>query len=664
MRLLFPLLLTGICAFADTPLHPKFLLLDAQGREVVESGEPVSTMKTCGECHDTEYIESHSYHSAVGFDERDTRPGAHEWDLSPGMFGRWDVLRYRRLTVSGEESFDLGVAEWIRAFGDRHVGGGPALRSRTGKLLSSLDPGDAVDPETHVLAGGRPVPWDWKASGAVEMNCFLCHLRNPADNRRIEALKSGRFRWAATATLANTGLVERTERGGWGYVRRRFTADGEVIQDAIGITNPRSANCGICHGIVHSGPEPLQTTRGLKSWETESKGQVYSAQRISESSLNLLGKATLSRPWDIHAARLLNCIDCHHSLNNPASFFEASRSRPRHLAFDARRMSLSDYLERPSHHFAKGESAQGNVARRLDGTMRRCEDCHAAEAIHAEWLPNPKRHLQTLLCETCHIPQVYATARKQTDWTVLTRSGEPRVEYRGIEGDPADPAALITGFEPVILPRYQKNGKVRHGPHNLSTSWYWVGGDPPRPVRQVELSAAFFGKDGRYHLDLLDALGVDGSGTLSTLDSAAKVEAVRERLEAVGVADPRIEGSIQPLSLHHNVAAADFATRRCESCHTTDSRMTRPFEISSYVPAGATAQVVPDSNTRMPGRLYRAEDGRLLYEPVPTASGRYVIGRDRAGWIDILGALLVIGTVAGACFHGTTRFLAARKRGS
>src|SRR5512134_495666 len=34
-----------------SPLHPTFALLDQDSKNVLESGNPVSTMQTCGECH-------------------------------------------------------------------------------------------------------------------------------------------------------------------------------------------------------------------------------------------------------------------------------------------------------------------------------------------------------------------------------------------------------------------------------------------------------------------------------------------------------------------------------------------------------------------------------------------------------------------------------------
>ena len=47
-----------------SPIHPTFPLLDENGENVLESGGAVSTMKTCGECHDTEFIVEHSYHAS------------------------------------------------------------------------------------------------------------------------------------------------------------------------------------------------------------------------------------------------------------------------------------------------------------------------------------------------------------------------------------------------------------------------------------------------------------------------------------------------------------------------------------------------------------------------------------------------------------------------
>ena len=155
-------------------LHPNFALRDSDGANVLKSGQAVSTTKTCGQCHDTEFIASHAFHSDLGLSS--FAPSKKTWDSSPGPFGQWDPLRYRFLTQSGDERLDLSTAGWLMLNGERVVGGGPATTSRSGKPLAALKPADD-DPETSVLsAAGAREPWNWSVSGTMEMNCFLCHL--------------------------------------------------------------------------------------------------------------------------------------------------------------------------------------------------------------------------------------------------------------------------------------------------------------------------------------------------------------------------------------------------------------------------------------------------------------------------------------------------------
>ena len=156
-----------------SPLHPTFALLDANGENVLESGAPVSTMQTCGECHDTTFIQQHAFHSDLGLSDY---KGTSQFNASTGTFGKWDPLTYRYLTQPGDERLDLSTVEWLMLNGNRVVGGGPADTSRTGTALTSL-PGSKEDPETSLLnADGSISAWNWKDSGTMEMNCFICHL--------------------------------------------------------------------------------------------------------------------------------------------------------------------------------------------------------------------------------------------------------------------------------------------------------------------------------------------------------------------------------------------------------------------------------------------------------------------------------------------------------
>ena len=306
-----------------SPLHPTFALLDKNGENVLESGEPLSTMQTCGQCHDTEFIQSHAFHSDLGLSDykRSSPVGAQdgEFSASTGTFGKWDPLTYRYLSQKGDERLDLSTAEWLKLNGSRAVGGGPATTARTGKPLTNVKV-DPANPETSILnlETGQAEAWDWKESGTMEMNCFLCHMENPNYEARRTAIASGQFELANTATLFNSGLVSQTgDHLQWN--KGVFQENGEINEDMAFVKDPTNANCAACHGEVHTESQPLTLRAGdLNYPQTATTGQVVSSQKISESGVNLSGKAELNRSWDVHAERQLQCTDCHYALNNPA----------------------------------------------------------------------------------------------------------------------------------------------------------------------------------------------------------------------------------------------------------------------------------------------------------------------------------------------------------
>ncbi len=672
--LLTALLLTNLmlppnAALAQEPsIHPTFPLLDEAGLNVLDSGQPVSTMNTCGSCHDANYIQSHSFHTEVGLNSI-TEPGqaasGRSWDISPGWFGRWNALTYRYLTPQGDELLDMGTADWIREYGPRHVGGGPAVYSRTGQRLTEL-PITPNDPETHSLnpETGEVEAWDWQKSGVVEMNCFLCHLPNPNNDARIEQLQAGNFGWANTATLLNTGLVEK-QGDAWRWNPDAFTTDGSLAKEYVTLQDPNNTNCGACHGLVHvKESQPLATTGCLPDqWNTETTGQIISPQKMSVSDMNLAGKQDLSRTWDVHATRVLECVDCHYSMNNPIYYQESDATRPEHLTFDARRLDFSEYLLQPSHEFAKGQSVQNTLAPALNDSMRRCESCHSIEATH-DWLPYKERHMAAISCESCHIPKMYSPARQSYDWTVMNPSGEPQIGCRGIEGEKGTFNALITGYEPILLPRQEVDGDTKLAPHNLISAWFWVHGNPERPVRLHDLQTAYFADDqNTYHPDVLTALDTNHSGDIEQaelrLDTPAKVAAIQTRLESLGLQNLRIAAEIQPYSISHNVTNGEWVTKDCQACHSEDSILTRPLQLASYLPGEVMPEFVADAPLTLGGEMNLNADGALFYQPNTSAEGLYVLGYDNVAWIDWVGIAAFIGTLLGVFVHGGLRFVAS-----
>ncbi len=594
-----------------SPIHPPFAFLDAQEQNVLDSGQPVSTMKTCGQCHDTAFIAGHSFHVDLGKN-----------NFTPP--GKWNPLTYRYLLPDETVSAGLNTADWVKANASRLVGGGLA----------------------------EPVN--------LEMDCFLCHFTQPNNAARVAALQSGAFQWANTATLVGTGLLEVTGSD-YTWNRAAFSPDGNLLPESITIQDPTNANCAQCHGVVQTTKSPLTLTGcALDNWQTATTGQVISPEKISNSGMNLAGKESLTRSFDIHAERGLNCTDCHYSLNNPA-YYQAGDS-PAHLQFDPRRLELGDYLQKPDHNFARGQSAQNTIGPELKGTMRRCESCHNAKDTHT-WLPYVDRHLDALACESCHVPQLYAPAVQSYDWTVLKADGQPASTCRGVDGNTGTLSDLVTGFTPVLMPRQNIDGNVTLAPYNLTTAWYWVAGDDSRPVSQADLQEAWF-ENGQYASQILTVLDMDKNGSLSEteliLDTPEKQAVVADRLSALGLKNPHIAGEIQPNSVNHNVAGSEWAIKDCKTCHSDDSWISQPMRLADSIPGGVQPEFVKDSNTVANGSLY-TQNNALYYRPATQNPKLYIFGHDRVSWIDGFGALFFVGVLGAVLTHGGLRFYAALK---
>ena len=646
-----------------SPLHPGFALLDVSGTNVLTNHTPVSTMKTCGQCHNTGFIASHSFHADLGLS--DIQAGK----ASTGLFGQWDPLTYRYLSQPGDTRLDLSTAGWIMYNADRFAGGGPGTTSSSGQPLTSLL-SKANNPEASLLdeTSGQAVAWGWNRSGTLEMDCFLCHFPAPNNQSRIETIQSGQFAWSNTATLEGTGIVTKLA-GGWAWNPEAFDANGQLLQAYIAVQDPGNDNCAQCHGLVQMDTRTALTLPACTDTsyqQTATTGQVISPQKISESGVNLSDKAAADRSWDIHAERGLQCVDCHFSLNNPIFYEENASLRPDSLLFDPRRMDLGEYLKSPDHNLARGQSAQYNVAPELKGTMRRCESCHDATRIHADWLPYAERHMAIVACETCHVPQLYAPAIRSNDWTVVSLNGRAAVTCRGTEGTGALATDLVDGYQPVLLQRTNIDGGTALAPYNLITTWYWVydDNDQTLPVRQVDLEAAYL-TQGNYAQEILAVFDQNSDSIVDTselvIDSETKLSVVRGRLSALGLVNPHIVGQVQPYSINHDVAGVGYATKECQTCHATDSRLTQPIKLASSVPAGVMPAFVAYTNVESDGQIF-VKGGALYYQPATEAEGRYVFGHSRVAWVDWLGGLFFLGVLAAVAGHSGLRIASTLRR--
>lgn len=672
IALLVLISLGGVQGLAQEPsLHPTFPLLDEFNQNVLETGKPVSTINTCGACHDTGYIAEHSGHSLAGLNEFGA-PGVDEglrpWELSSGTFGGWDPLTYRYLTPTGDTLFDLGTPEWVQAFGARHVGGGPAYYAPSGDRLAAV-PDAPNNPSTRLLnpQTGQTEAFDWLANGGVELNCFLCHTSKINNDARIATLGAGNFKWANSATLLGSGMITGTlDALTWNEAA--FSAEGELLPEFVDVQDPENESCGLCHGTVHTNNDIPLTLNAcdLEDWNTATTGQVMSPQRLFRSGLNLADKNNLSRAWDIHTERVVDCVDCHHALNNPVYFQGSTDGSLEHLIFDARRIDIEDFLYRPSHQLARSPGARDAVSADFADAQQPCESCHDATVVH-DWLPYKIQHFDALSCESCHVPRLYAPALSQVDWTAVTAAADPLDECRGLQGEPQDMAALITGYEPLLVVDAGPTGNERLAPYNLLGAWYWIHGEPLRPVRRLDLEAAYFAGD-RYRPDVLTVFDADRNGTLSEselrLDTPAKVTVIESNLAALGLTDPRIQGEVVPYPINHNVTNGEWALRDCRACHSRDSRLAQAITVTSYLPGGVMPSFVSTADLGDRGAFVTTPDGALQFQPRPSQEGLYIFGYSSVWWIDWLGIAAFFGAFLGVLGHGGLRIVMSLRQPS
>lgn len=192
----------------DQPvLHPAIPLLDEEGANVLDSGNPYSSKMTCGTggCHDYESI-THAFHIEQGRDETSDDFGILRGLtnlVGPGYFGGYNCMGgsnpdqlAKKVNASADDFGDLGAADHIKRCDGCHAGGGWMEKDRNGNRYDEVDittvdmfDGDyysrntnagteAIDGHDHSSHDmGGIAAWDWEKSGVVENDCLMCHVQ-------------------------------------------------------------------------------------------------------------------------------------------------------------------------------------------------------------------------------------------------------------------------------------------------------------------------------------------------------------------------------------------------------------------------------------------------------------------------------------------------------
>jgi thiosulfate reductase cytochrome b subunit len=499
---------------------------------------------------------------------------------------------------------------------------------------------------TFVPRDGAGVPTTDAAAVSSSVTCGGCH-----DAPYI----------AAHGTHADVGggatcIQCHVEGGRLEVSRDHLDAEGKLFRSALRIGAPRPSNCAPCHGVVSDVSSavalPASLAAPLAGGEravsiTLAEGAIVAPQRMRDSFLDLAGKDALASPWDVHAAKLVECTSCHFAANDPAHT-DDKRHGLRYVARDPRRVAVADFLARPDHRLARAG----------------CRDCHDALASH-EFLPYRARHMEVLACATCHIAAPRAPAAELVDETLRRRDGAPLVVYRNVDARPGEApnAALVKPLVPLLVDHVDVDGATRLAPVNLVSRYRWVSGRDA--VTPAKLVAALYEGDA-FAPPVVAALDRDGDGRLGEdelrLDTPAKAAVVAARLAALGVDAPRIEGSIDVRPLAHGVTARAMAERSCEACHSDGARRDAAFPVAPYLPGGVPPSPPAAGRAVLAGAIADAPSGGLEYRPRPAPAHLHILGATRHAPTNRLGFALFLAVAVAVTVHGVARVAMRRRR--
>lgn len=593
-----------------SPMHPTFPLLDSAGNNVLESGNPMSTVKTCGRCHDVDFILKHSYHLDPAVQTQTSQNPPPNWDITDGILGTWDPLSYR-YRQSG--SYNLAS------------------------------------------------------------NCFLCHTDKPNIHAWQEALRQGDTAWANSAILLGTGILRKTEQG-WQWNPIAFQQNGDLEKELVRLRDPQSENCAACHGPVHENVNqpviadtcnnPLEPTGQIIAGQHISRsGMNIENKEQNHRPWDIHAERGLSCVNCHYAPNNPAYAREKDNLRPPSLTFDPRRLTPgEYLKAPDHNFARGETAQHPIAPTTRGtmrECADCHNAQKAHEDWMpymnthlnalSCQSCH----IPKIYAPAPETYDWTVIMpdgsprKVCRgVDGSASLTNTQIPFTVANR---------------------ISGYEPILLWKKGQNGE-HLAPYNLVTVWFWVYDDENGHTRPVELDAlksAWMDGD-HYAADVINVFDSNHDHHLSVdelrIDTDAKRAIIAKRLAAQGLHNPRIEGLILPYSIGHNVADGEWATRTCTACHGSTSRLTQEFPLSPYKPQGTDLRFVQGTNVITEGQITTLTDGSLTFRRKDTGQRRlYIIGHDRVLLVDWFGLLAFLGAVIGVTVHGALRYIAARR---
>ncbi len=661
----------------DPVVHPAIPLLDEAGKHVLDSGNPYSSRTSCGTsgCHNYEQI-THAFHFQMGRDEASDDFGEKRGLpnlVSPGYFGGYNCMGgnnpdmlAKKKNESAADFSDRGAAGFVQRCASCHMGGGWMEHDRNGNRYDETDPttvanldGDyfnrGTNEQNQPASEDMVTQWDWKKSGVIEADCFMCHTdysnliklkESPSTSnalseyqalRRSKLIGKGYFRYANSAmfafmnlnatddstedkTLLSFAKTEHTEHsshgGGYDYDLSLQNELPNLTWNAAAFDSnkkvsipmlkfPTNENCMQCHLTSNS-------RRGFYGFGEASKIETDTADggTLIEDYQDDVHKGKTWTEANGETRSIENCNACH-----SRRYFDPSYSN---VDLDA------------NHNFLKGNSDM-DLRNDLDYSpnARSCEYCHdeapnkaipsghnsMLEAHREIWKANgdmtgyPKdtltsitqTHLDVVSCQACHITdKKYGSGSSAKDIQLSYR-------YRQAE----DGVLKIVPYNPRIRAYWKDKNSGRILTSTERNSVFEAGKDKQgnsiglikNPVSGAEL-AQVSARMSHGSLQFSDPTTVEGVKALKAAYDAL--------LASKGVTGPdtaQVWTESNEYLISHNTRSA-AASVQCDSCHNKkqDGAFSSLLKVDGLFGEQNTRVV-----TKLPNRSL-VDDGTVLLD--------------------------------------------------
>jgi thiosulfate reductase cytochrome b subunit len=483
-------------------------------------------------------------------------------------------------------------------------------------------------------------------------DCFVCHT-NVSESFNEDKLHDVAIEAdVEMRTLARTQLVVKGESG-WQWNQSAFLADGTAKKEVLDIHSPKDENCLQCHKM-----EPDQLSDYMPPMVSHMNSDVFSGDKLNRSSFNIENKSEHNHSWDVHAEKLVECVNCHFSDNNPSYYRETDLTRPAHLKFDSRKLSHEAYHEHPSHLLA---NTPDNLSVQASGSES-CNNCHDKNIGH-DFLEAKDQHFRSLSCESCHISETYLSAVSTIDYTVLDLKKQPLVNGTKAENHPLNNKGSLSSQKPILLLTNTSQGEI-FKPYRLTTTWYWEDAASEKVINAAVMDKAFF-SEGNYKAEVVATFDKDKDLVLDhdelLIDSEVKKDLIAGLLIEQGVEKPLIKTEVHPIGIHHGVIGQHDIVKNCSECHSQDSRLTGTIKLTDNAPF--EAELTPGSTmiSIIGGDFQSGDAGNLNFVPQIEDSGKYVFSAVRNPWVDSIGLMSFLGVLFGIFVHGGLRLRTSKK---